>query len=232
MTMRKYTPSSNDFVMSREEVRKVDEWAIKTMGLPGAVLMENAGRSCAEFIEGRLQGVQSPLVCFFCGTGNNGGDGYVAARHLHNTQIATRVVVCGDTAKIKGDAKVNLDIIIRMGITVEKLDINARDIEINVNRLAGGASLIVDGLFGTGLQGRLADNYISLINGINFQDIPVVAIDIPSGLDCDSGKPLGAAIKALATITFVAAKNGFVNPAAAEYVGEIYVASIGIEPKR
>jgi NAD(P)H-hydrate epimerase len=226
-------------VMSRDEVRSVDEWAIKTMGIPGVMLMENAGRSCAEFILTRVArpkqsaAVEAPLVCIFCGTGNNGGDGYVIARHLDNAGIRCRVIICGNALKIKGDAKINLDIIIKMGIPIQQIDVDWRDIEKKVRDFTRGVTMIIDGLFGTGLQGQLDEKYISLINAINGRDIPIVAIDIPSGLDCDSGRPLGAAIKAKATVTFVALKKGFAdNPSSAEYTGEIYVAGIGIESKK
>jgi NAD(P)H-hydrate epimerase len=242
--MRKYMLSDGSAVMSRDEVRGVDEWAIKTMGIPSAVLMENAGRSCAEFILAKLGWHRHPAhekhgrdghatVCIFCGTGNNGGDGYVVARHLYNAGIRCRVIICGNALKIKGDAKINLDIIMKMGIPIQQIDVDWRDIENKVRDFTRGASLIIDGLFGTGLQGQLADNFISLINALNERGIPIVAIDIPSGLDCDTGRPLGAAIKAMATITFVAVKKGFVaDPASAQYTGDIYVASIGIEPKK
>jgi hydroxyethylthiazole kinase-like uncharacterized protein yjeF len=232
--MKRYIHGHDVPVMSRDQVRAVDAWAIKTMGIPGVVLMENAGRSCAEFIQTKLARIANPLVVIFCGTGNNGGDGYVVARHLHNANIRSRVIICGDIGKIKGDAKVNLDIITKMGIAIETQDIMSlqtpKNIEKVVGRLAEGAILIVDGIFGTGLQGQLADNYISLVNTINLQGIDIVAIDIPSGLDCDTGQPLGAAVKASATITFVAAKKGFaISPDAAKYTGEVYVASIGID---
>jgi NAD(P)H-hydrate epimerase len=231
--MKKYVQGSDEAVMSRDEVRGVDEWAIKTMGIPGVVLMENAGRSCAEFICMRLEGVTNPFVCIFCGTGNNGGDGYVIARHLYNANVRCRVILCGNAFKIKGDAKINLDIIMKMGVEIQQIDVDWRDIENKVKDFTRGASLLVDGLFGTGLQGQLADNYRALINAINARGIPIIAVDIPSGLDCDSGQPLGTAIKAEATITFVAVKKGFAaDPASAQYTGDIYVAGIGIEPKK
>ena len=231
--LRKYTYSPDMPAMSREEARGVDEWAIKTMGIPGVVLMENAGRSCAEFILAKHGRDGHATVCIFCGTGNNGGDGYVIARHLDNAGIRCRVIICGNALKIKGDARINLDIIMKMGIVIQQIDVDWRDIENKVKDFTRGATMIVDGLFGTGLQGHLADNYIMLINAINARGIPIVAIDIPSGLDCDTGRPLGAAIKAATTITFAAAKRGFAaDPASTDYTGDVYVAGIGIEPKK
>ena len=214
--------------MARDQVRAFDAWAINTLGIPGVVLMENAGRSCAELIEEKLKNITGRKVCIFCGTGNNGGDGYVIARHLINRGIKVTVVVCGDRNKIKGDAKTNLDILEQMGESIELLNPADGDIAGQVERFIAGAGVIVDSLFGTGLRGQLSDEYRQLIESINACDRPVLAVDIPSGLECDAGEPLGAAIRAAWTVTFVAVKKGFVSENAAQYTGEIFVASIGI----
>lgn len=229
--MERYLPDKECIVMTREEVRAFDSWAINTVGIAGVVLMENAGRSCAEFIKERLAGVEKAKVCIFCGTGNNGGDGYVVARHLAGAGLVVRVVICGERNKIKGDAKINLDIIEKMGLAVEQLDVHDEDIAGKVASFAAGCDMLVDGLFGTGLTGRLGLEYIGLIESINKQDCLVIAIDIPSGLDCDSGEPLGAAVRAVATVTFAAVKKGFtLGRCASQYTGQIHVASIGVEP--
>ncbi len=216
--------------MTRDEVRAFDAWAIDTLGIPGMVLMENAGRSCAELIREKLKDAARPEVCVFCGTGNNGGDGYVIARHLINDGFDVMVVVCGEPGKIKGDAKTNLDILERMGRPIEQLNPADADLPARVRSLTASAALIVDGLFGTGLRGELSAEYKRLIEALNACERPILAIDIPSGLDCDSGEPLGAAIEAAWTVTFVAVKKGFTSPRASQYTGEIYVASIGIVP--
>ena len=226
--MERYSPDKNCVVMTRDEVRAFDAWAINTLDIPGVVLMENAGRSCAELLVDKLKDVAEPRVCIFCGTGNNGGDGYVIARHLINSSIKVTVVVCGDRNKIKGDAKTNLDILERMGESIELLNPSDQDIAGRIELFVAGSSVIVDGLFGTGLRGQLSDKYRLLIESINTCDCPVLAVDIPSGLDCDAGEPLGAAIRAAWTMTFVAVKKGFVSESAAQYTGEIFVASIGI----
>jgi len=217
--------------MNRNEVRAFDAWAINTVGIPGVVLMENAGRSCAELIKEKLQGIAEPKVCIFCGTGNNGGDGYVIARHLANDGLKVYVVICGLREKIKGDAKINLDIIEKMGLRIEQLDVTDDKLLAKVADFADGCDMLVDGLFGTGLTGRLSDEYVRLIEGINSLGLPIIAVDIPSGLDCDTGRPLGAAIKAAATVTFVALKKGLTLNNAASYTGRVFVASIGIEPE-
>ena len=230
--MEKYSAEKEFVVMTKDEVRAVDSWAINTLGVPGVVLMENAGRSCAELIREKLSGVERPRVCIFCGTGNNGGDGYVIARHLLNSGYEVVVVVCGDYDKIKGDAKINLGILERLGHPIERIEPGSDDISGRVGALAEGADMLVDGLFGTGLAGELKGEYRELIESINGQNRPILAVDIPSGLACDTGEPLGAVIKADYTVTFVAVKKGFVSwRHAQEYTGEIYVASIGVEPQ-
>lgn len=229
--MEKYEPSNPCRVMSRDEVRAVDRWAIEAVGVPGVVLMENAGRSCAERAREELRGVAEPRVCVFCGTGNNGGDGYVIARHLRNVGVKVAVAVCGDRAKIRGDARTNLDILERLGCAAEVLRPDGPDPAAAVRALAGGANLVVDALFGTGLQGPLRAEYRTLVEAINALGVPILAVDIPSGLDCDTGEPLGTAIRAACTVTFVAVKRGFVAGAQArQYTGDLYVASIGVEP--
>ncbi|MCX5644794.1 MAG: NAD(P)H-hydrate epimerase [Phycisphaerae bacterium] len=229
--MEKYTPQKGLPVMSRDEVRRVDAWAIDEIGAPGVVLMENAGRSCAELAQQRLAGVDGPKVCIFCGTGNNGGDGYVMARHLLNAGFQVRTVLCGERDRVRGDARINLDILERLGHAVEPLDPGAEDLPVYVRTFGGDADMIVDALFGTGLHGELSGGFQALIEAINNLDRPILAVDIPSGLDCDSGRPLGAAIRAAYTVTFVAVKRGFLaSVETSRYTGEIYIASIGVEP--
>jgi hydroxyethylthiazole kinase-like uncharacterized protein yjeF len=230
MIMEKYTPDKKCTLMTKDQVRSVDSWAINELGIPGVVLMENAGRSCAELIQEKLKDITAPKVCIFCGTGNNGGDGYVIARHLLNNGYKVQVVICGDPQKIKGDAKINLDVLEKLGQPMDQLNPRDNDVPARIKKFTADADMIVDGLFGTGLSGQLRDDYIRLIENINDCDCPILAVDIPSGLDCDTGRPLGAAVKANWTVTFVAVKKGFVCEGAASYTGDIFVASIGIEP--
>ena len=138
------------------------------------------------------------------------------------------VVVCGDRGRIKGDAKINLDILERMGQSIEFLNRAQGDTAARVADLTAGADMLVDSLFGTGLSGQIRDDYRRLIKGLNACECPILAVDIPSGLDCDTGRPLGAAIEASWTVTFVAVKKGFTFARATRYTGEIFVASIGI----
>lgn len=229
--MEKYTPDKRFRTMSREEVRRVDAWAIEEIGLPGAVLMENAGRSCAELIRDQLAGRQDARVCCFCGVGNNGGDGYVIARHLRNAGIDAPVVLCGPREKVSGDARMNLDVLERLSHPVEELHPGNDDVNERVQALASDAQIVVDALFGTGLKGQVREPYPPLIEAINGLGRPILAVDIPSGLDCDTGEPLGVSIRATWTVTFVAVKKGFLASAEADrYTGELYIASIGVEP--
>jgi NAD(P)H-hydrate epimerase len=226
--MEKYSPDKECVVMTRDQVRAFDAWAINKLGIPGVVLMENAGRSCAELIKDKLKDIANPKVCVFCGTGNNGGDGYVIARHLINSGFKVAVVVCGDRSKVNGDAKINLDILEGMGQPIDRLNPAEGNVADRVAASTAGADMIVDSLFGTGLSGKLSDEYKQLMESINACHCPILAVDIPSGLDCDAGEPLGAAIEAAWTVTFVAVKKGFTSASAAAYTGEVFVASIGI----
>jgi NAD(P)H-hydrate epimerase len=221
----------NDLILTRQQVRDFDIWAINMAFVPGIILMENAGRGCAEVIIDELKKLKGRKVCIFCGTGNNGGDGFVIARHLKNAGFEVVVILCGQTLKIKGDAEINCKIAYKMGILIKELDPASDGIEKDIGTVAGDCDLIVDAVLGTGLKGELSGGFGRLINAINLLKKRIVAVDIPSGLDCDTGFALGRAIKAAITVTFAAAKKGFTNPASAEYTGEVYIASIGIEPE-
>ncbi|MCI0500025.1 MAG: NAD(P)H-hydrate epimerase [Planctomycetales bacterium] len=219
-------------VMTREQVRAFDAWATGRMGIPGVVLMENAARGCTEVIEKMFAGLIGQGVCVFCGVGNNGGDGFAIARHLYNRRVAVKLAVCADLAKIKGDAKVNYDICRTMGLPIETLDSTAANLGRAVRNAVGSCGLVVDALLGTGLQGELSDALVQTISVLNACGRPIVAVDIPSGLDCDEGLPLPVCIEAAATVTFVAVKKGLIaSPQSRRTAGRIFVADIGITPR-
>jgi NAD(P)H-hydrate epimerase len=223
--MIKMFDRQNDKTVFRQQVRDFDVWAINTLGVPGVVLMENAGRGCFEIISQELKKRRAAKVCIFCGTGNNGGDGFVIARLLKNAGYKVRVILCGAASKIIGDAQINYAVAKNTGIEICELSSAEQ-----VKSWAADYDLLVDAIFGTGLSGQPKPESAMLINTINAMNKPVVAVDIPSGLDCDTGEPLGTAIKAIMTVTFVAAKKGFQNPRSIKYTGDVYVASIGVEP--
>lgn len=207
--------------LTRAEVREVDRRAIEDLGLPGLALMENAGRGLAAAIA-RLAPASLAIVC---GTGNNGGDGWVAARHLALEGFAPRLILCGERSKVTGDAATNLGVLERAGVAYEV----APDGPALRALLAEPPALVVDALFGTGLQGELRPDGRAFVEALCACPTPVLAVDIPSGLCADSGRPLGLAVRAARTVTFVAPKQGFAR--AADYVGEVEVVSIGCPPE-
>src|SRR5437762_4226923 len=170
--------------LNREQVREIDRRAIEEFGVPGVVLMENAGRGAAEVL--LSLGANGPVV-ICCGKGNNGGDGFVIARHLDNRGVGVRVLLFARPEELTGDAAVNFRIIERAGLPIL--------IQPDLAALAGElapAAWVVDALFGTGLSGALRPPFDAIIAAINASGRPVLAVDIPSGLDCDTGLSLGA----------------------------------------
>lgn len=205
--------------LSREEVRAVDCCAMETIGVAGVVLMENAGRQVADAVERFLEDLAGRSVAIVCGAGNNGGDGYVIARHLAMRGAKVVTFLVASEGKITGDARINLDIIRKLRHDVRS---NA-----NLDEL-GQFDLIVDAVGGTGIRGPLRDDLVAVVEQINSAAKPVIAVDIPTGLDCDEGPTTAPAVKAALTVTFVAPKKGFNTPGAATYTGIVQVADIGI----
>lgn len=211
--------------LTRAEVRALDAHAITRIGLPGIALMENAGRAAATRLV--TIGIGGPVVVC-CGKGNNGGDGSVLARHLDASGFAVRVVlICPDPA-IEGDAAVNLGVLRACGIDVHGPDPDLGS--ATTRSILDRADWVVDGLLGTGAAGVVRDPLRAAIERINAlpNRIQRLAIDIPSGLDCDTGAPLGVAVRADHTVTFVAPKVGFSSPVAAEFLGVVHVEDIGM----
>ncbi len=207
----------------------MDAWAIEQMGIPGVVLMENAGRSCAELILEMLGDKPHPAVCIFCGSGNNGGDGFVIARQLFNQGVAVKIVLCTDPAKIKGDAKVNYDICRNMSLPIRAIDVESAGLSKDIEGAVGECDLLVDAILGTGMSGELKSETALLISCINAHNLPIVAVDIPSGMDCNTGLPSPVCIEAQATVTFAAVKKGFAEcPESRIATGRVFVADIGI----
>src|SRR5438067_5771250 len=169
-------------MLSRDEARALDRRAIDLFGVPGVVLMENAGRGMAELL--RTLGVRGPVVVC-CGKGNNGGDGFVIARHLDNHGVAVRVLYFGKPEALTGDAAINFEIVrrSRLPLTVFSDTVPALDLS--------DAEWVVDALLGTGVTGPARPPLDRVIAAINAGTAKVLAVDLPSGLDCDTGLPLG-----------------------------------------
>jgi NAD(P)H-hydrate epimerase len=209
--------------LSRDEVRSIEARAAAECAVPTLILMENAGRGAAALLRERFTGTS---VVVLCGPGNNGGDGGVVARHLDLWGFSVRVVWCADPARLKGDALAQWTILDHSGI-----DQSCWRGDNDLDGRLSGADVIVDGLLGTGLTRPVEGPLLAAIEAVNRSGTPVLALDLPSGLDADLGVPLGAAVRARVTASFVAPKLGFLAPGADAYTGAVVVVDIGA-PRR
>jgi NAD(P)H-hydrate epimerase len=232
MTSARTSLGSRTLRLTATQCRAVDRYAIDVLGIPGLVLMENAGRNAADLIEKIIttrpgfRRVRRPAVSIVCGKGNNGGDGFVIARHLSGRGFNVAVDLLGDPSGLSPDAAVNHAILVRMGIPIHRLDV-PRALTSIARRWRRSAT-VVDALLGTGFSGEVREPLADVIRKINALEGPrVVAVDVPSGLNADTGKPGGVAVRAHYTITFLAAKAGFGHPAAKTCLGRVCVADIG-----
>jgi len=216
----------SDVVLTREQVRRLDGLAIEELGIPGVVLMENAGRGAAEQVRGLLG--DGRRVRIVCGGGNNGGDGFVIARHLHNAGVEVACWLLGSADDLGGDAATNHAICRAMGLTVERYDPSRQAALLAALK---GCDVVVDAILGTGFRGEVRSPADRAIAAINASGRPVLAVDVPSGLDCDTGRPAEPCVQATVTVTFAAAKVGLLAAAARESVGRLVVASIGTPPE-
>jgi NAD(P)H-hydrate epimerase len=211
---------------SRAEVREVDRRAIDDYGMSGLVLMENAGRGCADVL--RQLGCQGP-VAVVCGKGNNAGDGFVIARHLELRGVLVKVILLGAPGELSGDAAANYAILTKSGVPI--MDLSARFESVAFDAELSGTEWIVDAVLGTGATGAPRPPFDVAIRSMNVAKAKRLAVDLPSGLDCDTGDPADPTLRADHTCTFVATKVGFANPRAAAFVGRIHVLDIGA-PRR
>jgi hydroxyethylthiazole kinase-like uncharacterized protein yjeF len=215
--------------LTRAQVRRLDAIAINELGIPGVVLMENAGHGAAEIIRDLIAQRQARRAVIFCGRGNNGGDGLVIARHLHNAGESVATCLTVPPSELRGDAEINYRILERMGLEVVVLD-GAEALRAAAAALTA-RDLVVDALLGTGFEGNVREPLAGFIGALNAAPkAATVAVDIPSGLDCDTGRPGGVAIRADVTVTFVAPKLGLVQAAALEWTGTLHVVGIGTPP--
>ena len=213
--------------LTRDQSRALDRRVIEEAGVPGVVLMENAGRGCAELLL-RL-GVTGPVVVC-CGKGNNGGDGLVIARWLDNAGAAVRVLLFARPEELTGDAVVMYRIIAHSGPPIV-IHVESTVDETALRRELDAAEWVVDALFGTGLKGPVRPPFDTVIAAINAGRARVLAVDIPSGLDADTGEPLGPTIRAHHTATIAAMKTGYARPEAPVWLGQVHVIDMGA-PRR
>jgi NAD(P)H-hydrate epimerase len=227
----------NMAVLTRHQVREFDRRAVQEYGMSGLVLMENAGRNAANLLFRLMSAEFRPAtkqfqtgpVTIVCGKGNNGGDGFVIARHLDLFGLAVRILVLCNPEELSGDAAANYSIARQAGISIHvfmtPLDIVQFDAAI------AASAWLVDAILGTGASGEPKSPYAEAIDRMNASGLPIFAVDLPSGLDCDSGAPAQRTIRAAHTCTFVASKPGFSAESAKPYVGRLHVVDIGA-PRR
>ncbi len=205
-----------DALYTAAQVRAMDR-ALMEGGIPGIELMNRAGR--AAFTVAMRRWPDADRITVLCGTGNNGGDGFVFARLAHEAGCAVRVVLVGEVGRIRGDARLAWKAMGAAGVAAEPFDGDL-----------GAADLLVDGLFGTGLDRAVAGTHRAAIDALNGHGAPVLALDLPSGLHADSGAVLGAAVRAAATVTFVALKRGLFTADGPDHCGEITLDDLGAPP--
>ena len=242
--------------LSRAEIRQLEQRAASELGMPMSLLMENAGRGAAAWLAeltGALppyaggrplspdpakhipklpRGPALPRVLILCGPGNNGGDGAVLARHLDAWRFPVRVIWLAASERLAGDAALQWLILRNSGVDqsawYDENSDNTKMDQAGLAKAVADSDWIVDGLFGTGLARSIEGLNRSVIETINNSGKPILALDVPSGLDVDSGEPLGTAVRATATATFAAAKLGLCAPHAASFAGEVAVIDIGL----
>jgi NAD(P)H-hydrate epimerase len=213
-------------ILSADQMREADRRTIDEVGIPSIVLMENAGRQVVAAMESFFQDLDERRVAIVCGKGNNGGDGFVVARTLNQRGIDATVFLVGQVAEVKGDARINLDILGRLGVSViEVADEGAWELHFSE---ISDHDLVIDALFGTGLKAPLSGLHQTVVGDLNASSLPVVAIDLPSGMSADSPDLIGDAIEATVTVTLAAPKLPLVLPPAEQKAGEIVIADIGI----
>jgi len=213
----------NSRIITSQQARAIDINAKEEFGISVLVLMENAGHAVAEESLKALRGKET--VAIFCGKGNNGGDGFVAARHLLARGIKPDIFLVGNISGVKREARINLKILQKLRQKVLELTgSNLNLVKNNISRY----SLVVDALLGVGLKGEVKGIFADLIEIINNSGTYILSVDIPSGLDANTGKTLGCCMKADKTVTFIAKKRGMVLGMGKKYCGKVVVKDLGI----
>jgi ADP-dependent NAD(P)H-hydrate dehydratase / NAD(P)H-hydrate epimerase len=213
-------------ILNAAQMREADRYTIEDIGIPSLVLMENAGRQVVAAIEAAYEERLDGRVAVLCGRGNNGGDGFVVARTLLQRGIDTAVFVIGTVAEVRGDARLNLDILGRLGVTVVEVG-DEQSWELHFSEISQ-CTLIVDAIFGTGLKSALGGMMETVVADVNAAGIPIVSIDLPSGLSADTSHLIGDCIDASMTVTLGAPKLPLVLPPAEAHAGDVVIADIGI----
>ena len=210
-------------ILTVSQAKDLDSKAREKFGIPTILLMENAGRAVSETVY-KVIGSRKMKIAIFCGKGNNGGDGFCAVRHLLSRGVNPDVYLCGNINEVRGEARVNLEILLRLKKKV--LQVNQNNLKTIRARMPG-YSLIVDALLGVGIKGLVKGIFADIINAINQSKAYILSVDIPSGLDANTGQALGVSVKADRTVTFIAKKKGMVKGGGEKLCGKIVVENIG-----
>jgi hydroxyethylthiazole kinase-like uncharacterized protein yjeF len=213
-------------VLNAAQMREADRVTIEEIGIPSLVLMECAGRQVVSAIQQSFDDLPFLRVAILCGTGNNGGDGLVVARTLLQAGYEASVFLIGTVAEVRGDARVNLEILGRLGQTVVEVT-NEQDWDLHFSDIAT-CDLVVDAMFGTGLSRPLSGLFETIVKDLNGSVLPVVAVDVPTGLSADTSDIIGEAVEAELTVTFAAPKTPHMLPPGETLCGEVVIADIGI----
>ncbi len=213
-------------------IQALDRLVIETIGIPSLVLMDNAGRCVAQETLRQLKKYQTEKyktarVCVFCGRGNNAGDGFVAALYLTNAGVFVQTFLIGRFRDLKSDAALYAQTLRHLRAPI-----------FEINRIDGRAlsalkksSVIIDAIFGVGLNREVSEPFKNIIETLNAQEKPLISVDVPSGLDATTGKTYGVCAQAATTVTFTFPKKGFFKNEGPRYTGKIIVADIGIPKK-
>lgn len=218
--------------LTRLQSREIDAIAVERYGISSLVLMENAGRGVVDVllsVDARLSDEPVRTVMILCGKGNNAGDGFVIARHLDIVGVPAKVILLASAEELRGDARVNYEILSHSQVPMVDLS-GVSDFVARLDAEATDAAWIVDAMLGTGAFGEPREPFATAIRWMNEQSRKCLAVDVPSGLDCDTGQPAEVTVQADITCTFVAVKQGFIRDAAHDFLGDLYVVTIGTPP--
>jgi NAD(P)H-hydrate epimerase len=213
-------------ILNTAQMRAADRRTIEEIGVPSIVLMENAGRQTVAAMEAAFEDLAVSHVAVLCGRGNNGGDGFVIARTLIQRGVQTSVFLLGSVSDVQGDARTNLEILGRIGLTSVEIT-NAQEWELHFSEISE-CDIVVDAILGTGFHGRLTGLLETVVADVNGLGVPIVAVDLPTGCSADLHEIDGEAVDATMTVTLAAPKIALVFPPADGHGGDLVIADIGI----
>ena len=216
------------YLVTADEMKEMDRRTIESFGLPGRILMENAGLGATQFFMERFKDISNKRIGVIAGRGNNGGDGFVMARYLAQKGMRVTVYLLSEKQNVQGDAAANLSLLLPLKVPVIEMP-NAKAFAAHNTEMRHEA-IWIDAIFGTGLRSDVKGFFREVIDFLNQLNRPVFAVDIPSGLNSDTGRPCGTCIRADATATFAFAKMGHFLLPGAEYTGNLKIIDIGIPP--